>query len=121
MKIKVLEQEYCICKVRGFSPEVLRGEIWFAAQTDEECSLVCRSDLAPADAPENNGGWRAMRIEGVLDFSLVGILAKISDALARAQVGIFAVSTYNTDYILVQGVDLARAVEALRAAGYDME
>ena len=118
MKIKVLEKEFSVCKVRAFAPEICKGEFWFAAQTDEELSLVCQSEFAPESTIECSDGWRAMRIEGVLDFSLVGILAKISDVLARAQVGIFAVSTYNTDYILVKGADLMRAAEALRAAGY---
>jgi len=120
MKIKVLEKEFSVCKVHFFAPDVCRGEFWFAAQTDEEMSLVCQSEFAPKNAFERSDGWRAMRIEGVLDFSLVGILAKISDVLAQAQVGIFAVSTYNTDYILVKGADLMRAADALRAAGYEL-
>lgn len=118
MKLKVLEQEFSVCKVNAFPAGM--GGVWFAAQTDEELSLVCESAFAPADADERSDGWRAMRIEGVLDFSLVGILAGISDVLARAQVGIFAVSTYNTDYILVKKSDLSRAVQALRAAGYEV-
>ena len=120
MKIKVLEQEFSVCKVKGFAADVCKGEFWFAAKTDEELSLVCQSECTPEDAPECSGGWRAMRIEGVLDFSLVGILAGISDVLARAEIGIFAVSTYNTDYILVKSADLARAVQALAGAGYEV-
>jgi len=121
MKIKVLKQEFSVCKVRGFMPDIFKGEFWFAAQTDEEISLVCQSEFAPTDALDVSSGWRAMRIEGILDFSLVGILANISDVLARAQVGIFAVSTYNTDYILVKKADLSRAVSALRDAGHAIE
>ena len=118
MRLNVLAQEFSVCKVSAFPGEI--SGVWFAAQTDEEFSLVCQSEFAPEDAVEVSGGWRAMRIEVVLDFSLVGILAGISDALARAQVGIFAVSTYNTDYILVKSADLARAVQALQAAGYEV-
>jgi hypothetical protein len=63
-------------------------------------------------------GWRAMRVVGTLDFSLTGILSGIATALADAKIGIFAVSTYDTDYILVKQENLDRAVEALKEAGY---
>ena len=63
-------------------------------------------------------GWRAFRIEGQLDFSLVGILAPIATVLAEAKVGIFAVSTYNTDYVLVKEAQFAQAMDMLAEAGY---
>jgi len=63
-------------------------------------------------------GWKGFRIEGILDFSLIGILSKISAILADNKIGIFAVSTYNTDYILVKEGDLERAAQALSKAGY---
>lgn len=119
MKLNVLAREFSVCKVSVFPAEI--SGVWFAAQTDEEKSLVCESEFTPADVLDVSGGWRAMRIEGVLDFSLIGILAKISAVLARAEVGIFAVSTFNTDYILVKKADLDRAVSALRDAGYAIE
>ena len=118
LNLTVLAQDFSICKVNEFSPKALQGDIWFAAQTDEELSLVCPIDHAPADAIERSDGWRAMRIDGVLDFSLVGILAGITAVLAGAQIGVFALSTYNTDYILVKANDLAGAIVALEGAGY---
>ena len=66
-------------------------------------------------------GWRAFRIVGVLDFSLIGILARISACLAENGIGIFAVSTFNTDYILTRAKDFDRAVKALREAGHAIE
>ncbi len=66
-------------------------------------------------------GWRAFRIEGVLDFSLTGILSAISGILAENGIGIFAVSTYNTDYILVKAENLVKALDVLREAGYETD
>ncbi len=65
-------------------------------------------------------GWRALRVKGVLDFSLTGILAKISGILANAKIGIFAVSTYNTDYILMKKENFEKALNVLSDAGYDI-
>ena len=118
LNLTVLAQDFSICKVNEFSPKALQGDIWFAAQTDEELSLVCPIDHAPADAIERSDGWRAMRIDGVLDFSLVGILAGITAVLAGAQIGVFAVSTYNTDYILVKEADFSKALSLLTDAEY---
>ena len=69
---------------------------------------------------EREDGWRGFRIEGVLDFSLVGILSKLSTILAENQIGIFAVSTFNTDYILVKEENFDRAMDVLAAAGYEV-
>ena len=63
-------------------------------------------------------GFKAFRIQGELDFSLIGILARISDILARREIGIFVVSTYNTDYVLTKGADFGRALKALEEEGY---
>ena len=67
---------------------------------------------------ERDDGWRGFRIQGVLDFSLIGILSKLSGILAEHKIGIFAVSTYNTDYILVKEANFNRALEALVSEGY---
>ena len=94
------------------------AELVFIGKTDGELSLVCPTENCPARTSAREDGWRGMRIEGVLDFSLIGILSKLSGVLAEAGVGIFAVSTYNTDYILVKAEQLACAQSALTAAGY---
>lgn len=80
--------------------------------------LVCLTDDVPDNVIERNDGWRAFRIEGTLDFSLVGILSKISGILADNGIGIFALSTYDTDYILTKAENFDRAVHALEGAGY---
>ncbi|MBQ9057680.1 MAG: ACT domain-containing protein [Atopobiaceae bacterium] len=118
MQLKVLDQELSVCKVAEIPQAIYDTELYFIAQTDEELSLVCETNMAPTSAHEREDGWRAFRIEGVLDFSLVGILSKISGVLAEAKVGIFAISTFNTDYILVKAEQLNRALAALEIAGY---
>jgi len=70
---------------------------------------------------KRNDGWRAFRIEGVLDFSLVGILSRISACLAEKNIGIFAISTFNTDYILTKKENFERAAKALEAEDYTIE
>ena len=91
---------------------------YFIAKTDEEISLVCRTEDTPPDTLAREDGWKGFRIQGILDFSLIGILSKLSGILAANQIGIFAVSTYNTDYILVKEENYERALNALAAEGY---
>lgn len=104
MILELLDAEFTVCQVRSLTPEDLRGDFAFVGKTDEELSLVCRTGLAPSGERliAREDGWRAFRIVGVLDFSLVGILSGIAGVLAAEKIGIFAVSTYNPDYILVK-------------------
>ena len=75
-------------------------------------------DSVPANTTEREDGWRAFRIQGVLDFSLIGILADISRILAENKIGIFAISTFNTDYILTKEENYQKALDVLSRAGY---
>jgi len=117
LNLQILPQPLTVCKVSDLSGFVMSG-LYFIGNTDSELSLVCETDKAPTNTIAREDGWRAMRIVGQLDFSLTGILSGIAAVLADAQVGIFAVSTYDTDYILVKRENLDRAAEALKAAGY---
>lgn len=81
-------------------------------------SSLCKTIDAPDTVIERDDGWKGFRIQGVLDFSLIGILSKISGILAENNIGIFAVSTFNTDYILVKAENFERALCALSAEGY---
>ena len=121
MKLKKLPYNLTVCKLKDISDINLSTEFFFIGRTDEELSLVCRTEDTPVNTTERDDGWRGFRIEGVLDFSLIGILSKISTILAENQIGIFAVSTYNTDYILVKAENFDRAMEALSAAEYEVE
>lgn len=116
--IKKLEYDFSICKVEDFSMINLEDEYCFIGKTDEEKSLVCLTENVPDNIAERDDNWKAFRIEGILDFSLIGILAKISSLLAENNIGIFVVSTYNTDYVLTKSDDFLKALEILSQAGY---
>lgn len=121
MKIKRIDLAFSVCKVEDYSKVNLSSKFCFLGKTDEENSLVCLSEDVPNNSIKRDDGWKAFRIEGVLDFSLIGILSRISTVLAEEKIGIFALSTYNTDYVLVKEENYARAVTALMNAGYTID
>lgn len=118
MELKKIDYKLTICKVTELSNINLDTDFYFFAKTDEELSLVCKTEDTPENTVERDDGWRALRIQGVLDFSLIGILSKLSGILSEHKIGIFAVSTYNTDYILVKEENYERALRVLAAEGY---
>ena len=118
LELKILPQDLTVCKVAAVSDIDLDAEFYFLGRTDEELSLVCRTEDAPANTLAREDGWRGFRIQGTLDFSLIGILSRLTGILAERRIGVFAVSTYNTDTILVKAENLDRALAALSAAGY---
>ena len=118
MVLKRIEDKLTVCKVAEISDVDLEADLFFIGKTDEELSLVCRTEDAPENTVERDDGWRGFRIKGTLDFSLIGILSKLSGILAEQKIGIFAVSTYNTDYILVKEENYERALTILAAEGY---
>ena len=119
--IEPLDVNLSVCKVEDYSQVDICQPFCFTGSTDEEFSLVCPTDMVPANTTERDDGWRAFRIVGVLDFSLVGILAGISEILAENKIGLFAVSTYNTDYILTRAENFERALKVLKSAGYTIK
>ena len=121
MNLKKYPYDLTVCKVADISDLDLSKEFYFIGRTDEEISLVCKKEDTPTNTTECDDGWKAFRIEGVLDFSLIGILSKISDILADNKIGIFAVSTYNTDYILVKAENCDKAMTVLGDAGYTVK
>ncbi|MBQ1469009.1 MAG: ACT domain-containing protein [Solobacterium sp.] len=118
MELRKLPHNLTVCKVLDISSLDLGKDFYFLGKTDEEISLVCRTEDTPIDTIEREDGWKGFRVQGILDFSLIGILSKLSGILAENKIGIFAVSTYNTDYILVKAGDYDRALEVLEKAGY---
>ncbi|MDE5907292.1 MAG: ACT domain-containing protein [Lachnospiraceae bacterium] len=120
MHIEALEAEMSICKVQDYSLVNLESDLCFTAKTDEENSLVCQRKLVPENVTEREDGWKIMRIRGILDFSLIGILAGISTELAKHEIGVFVISTFHTDYILVKAEDLNKALEVLGKRGYQI-
>ena len=120
MEIKKIDHGFSVCKVSDYSQVDLDKEYVFTGRTDEEKSLVCITDNVPANVTERDDGWKAFRIQGILDFSLIGILSRIAGILAENEIGIFAVSTFNTDYILTKKENYDKALEALKQAGYEI-
>ena len=119
--IQILEEEFCVCKVADYGTVDFSAPYVFIGSTDEEKSLVCPIRSVPENTVAREDGWRAFRFEGTLEFSLVGILAHISKVLADGGVGIFAISTFDTDYILTRSESFERAVGLLRSAGYSVK
>ena len=120
MQIKKIYQDFSICQVEDYSLVNLDSEYSFIAKTEEERSLVCITKEVPSNVIRRDDGWRAFCVQGVLDFSLIGILSKISTILAERGISVFAVSTYNTDYILIKDTNYEKALEVLKSSGYEI-
>ena len=118
MELKRIPYDFSICKVDDYSLVNPDSPYCFIGKTDEEHSLVCLTQDVPANVTERDDGWKAFRIQGTLDFSLIGILSKLAGILADNGVGIFAVSTFNTDYVLTKAENYDKALNALAQAGY---
>lgn len=118
MEIKKIHHDFTVCQVENYSFVNLNSEYTFIGKTDEENSLVCMTNEVPENTIRRDDGWQAFRIQGVLDFSLIGILAKIATILADNEFSIFAISTYNTDYVLIKKEKYQKALEVLQASGY---
>lgn len=115
MKIEQLKGEFAVCRLKQKAfPE---GGFVSLTVCDDEISLVCEADKTPPDCVAE-ANWAALRIAGTLDFSLVGVLAGLTDILATAGVSVFAISTYNTDYLFIKIKNLECAKKALEAGGH---
>ena len=117
MKINVLPHPLTVAKLNNAKDAPKQGFVSLTA-TGQEVSLVCETAYVPKTALAREDGWRALGIDGQLEFSLVGVLAEISAILAESGVPIFVLSTYDTDYILVKNKNLAAACDALTLKGY---
>jgi len=116
----VLEEKYCVAKLNPGSlvPAFTDGDgLYSVTKTSDELSVVCEENLAPEGA-EVERNWRALKVQGPLEFSLKGVLASVLTPLAEAGVSVFAMSTYDTDYILLPQYHLAKALEVLELAGH---
>lgn len=120
MEIKKINLDFSICKVMDYSLVNLNAEYCFIGKTDEEKSLVCITSDVPSNVIQRDDGWKCFRIQGILDFSLIGILSKIAEILADNGISIFANSTYNTDYILIKKEYYQKALDILKHSGYEI-
>lgn len=120
VEIRKLDLDFTVCKVQDYTMTDLEDEYCFTGKTDEERSLVCRTDRVPENVLEREDGFKGFRIQGILDFSLIGILANVAGILAENEISVFAISTYNTDYILTKAENMEKALELLAGAGYQI-
>lgn len=121
LTLRVMEDSLAVCRLEAgqplpgwFRPGPLASATW----SNDELSLVCAEALVPLEEVQCEAGWRALALRGPFAFELVGILSATLVPLAQAGIAIFALSTYDTDYVLVKQARLAEAVDALRAAGH---
>lgn len=122
MRLAVLPGEFGVARLDAGQPTpawAAQGTMSSVTRTADELSVVCDAEAIPVDVKAERG-WRCLAVVGPLDFSLTGVLASIAGPLAAAGVGMFSVSTYDTDYIFVRVHALGAAVEHLRAAGHEI-
>ena len=117
-QLEPLDIRFSVCKVSDYSGVDLERPFVFTASTDEEKSLVCPVEFVPDNTVIREDGWKAFRVCGTLDFSLIGILARIAGIMADNGISIFAISTYNTDYILTKEESFDKALSVLREKGW---
>ncbi len=117
MELKKLQYDLTVCKPAETSEIDLNKPFCFVGKTEDELSLVCRTEDTPARTASREDGWKGFRVEGVLDFSLVGILAELTRILAENKIAVFAVSTFDTDYLLVKAENFEKAARAFEEAG----
>jgi len=120
MRIKKIDYDFSVCKVADYSLVDLTVDYCFVSKTEEENSLVCITDNVPLNVIRREDGWKAFRVQGSLDFSLIGILSGISGILADNQISIFVLSTFDTDYVLTKTENYQSALDILEAAGYEI-
>lgn len=120
MEIKKIKGNFSVCKVKDYSLVDLNQEYVFIGKTEEENSLVCLTQNVPKNTIIREDGWKAFRIQGKLDFSLIGILSKIAGILADHKIGIFVISTFNTDYVLTKKDNFENALNLLKESRYEI-
>lgn len=122
LTLELLKENYCVCRLEAQEaiPEWCeQGDFYSITKTKDELSIVCSQQYVPENIQAERD-WRIFKILGPLDFALIGILSKISLLMAECKISIFALSTYDTDYILVKNDKVDEAVRALVDAGYQV-
>jgi len=120
LNLELVSGSYAVCRLEAEAPFpawVTAGPFVSLTRTDAELSIVCPQEAVPAKV-RSEPGWRCLRVKGPLGLGMTGILASLAEPLAGSGVSIFVVSTYDTDYLMVQGRDLERAINALERAGH---
>lgn len=123
LNLKILDGSFSIHRLspkHEIPIQIYQDQFFSITKTDEEISVVCSSSVH-LDSESTETDWSCIKVLGPLDFSLTGILANISAILAKAEISIFAISTFDTDYILIKSEKLQAAKKALQQAEYDFE
>lgn len=118
-KLTLIPDHLAVCRLPADAPVpvwVQSEELYAIVRTPEELSIVCNEDAVKPNITAERG-WRALKVQGPLDFSQIGVLASLATPLAEAGVSIFVISTFETDYVLVKEGSLDQALQALRQAG----
>jgi hypothetical protein len=122
LSLKILPHRMAVCRFEPAAPlPEWIGDAGFysVTRTESELTVVCpETCLAPGTAGE--AGWRCFRVQGLLDFSEIGIILSLTQPLSENGVAVFVISTFDTDYFMVKEKDLARAIDALTAKGHEI-
>ena len=119
LPLSVLPGTFAICRLGAEAPipTWIEGDFLAITRTVDELSIVCPAACVPEEV-QQEGGWRCLKVRGPLDFALTGVLASLAGPLAEAEISLFAISTYETDYVLVREADLQKAIKVLLQAGH---
>lgn len=123
LSLNLLPHRYAVCRFEQNSTiptSVMQSDVFCIMRTHDELSIVCEEGKAP-EIGMIEKGWRMFKLEGTFPFEMTGVLASVLNPLAAQGVGIFALSTYDTDYVLLKEDQLEAAVLALREAGHSVE
>jgi len=120
LRFALLPGEFAVCRLDPAAPVppwAGAGPFSSITRTADELSVVCPESSVPGGV-QAAGGWRCLKLEGPFDFSVTGLVAAFSTALARAGISLMVLCTYDTDYLLVRGPDLDRAITSLESDGF---
>jgi len=120
LNLSLLDGDYSVCRLDSKAtppPWATQGNFYSVSHSAEELSVVCESGLVPT-ATKAEHGWKVLKVAGPLDFNLTGILVELTNPLAQAGIPVFAISTFDTDYLLVRAADLNGAMTVLTDAGH---
>jgi hypothetical protein len=123
LRLVALSDLFAVCKLHADAPVpawCTATGFFSISRSGEELSVVCRQDAVP-EGIKCERGWRCLRVAGSIDFAVVGVLASLVAPLAKAGISVFAISTFDTDYLLVEALDFDRAVGALQKAGHSFQ
>jgi hypothetical protein len=122
LTLNILPDTFAVCRLdaeAALPPWAATSSFSSITRTDEEMSIVCLQSVVP-DGIKCERDWRCFQVAGPIPFTMVGVLASLVQPLSEARISVFAISTFDTDYLLVKAADLARAIDALREAGFSL-